>query len=105
VTTADGILYPVACESVLNVHDDVYRTAVVGIGEPGRQRPVVCVELRSGTGPGRWQSIAGELLAIAARHPSTVPLTEFVRHPGLPVDIRHNAKIDRPALARWVARG
>jgi acyl-CoA synthetase (AMP-forming)/AMP-acid ligase II len=105
VTTADGILYPVACESVLNVHDDVYRTAVVGIGEPGRQRPVVCVELRSGAGPGRWQSIAGELRAIAARHPSTVPLTEFVRHPGLPVDIRHNAKIDRPALARWVARG
>ena len=31
-------------------------------------------------------------------------IARFLRHREFPVDIRHNAKIGREALARWVAR-
>jgi acyl-CoA synthetase (AMP-forming)/AMP-acid ligase II len=104
VTTAHGPLYPVRCESVLNVHDEVYRTAVVGVGRAGAQRPVVCVELHPGIAGREWRRIAGEMGALAARHSATRELTRFIRHPAFPVDVRHNAKISRVALAEWAAR-
>jgi len=31
-------------------------------------------------------------------------IDRFLRHPGFPVDIRHNAKIGRETLAAWAAR-
>jgi len=31
----------------------------------------------------------------------TAKVETFLFHPGFPVDIRHNAKIGRPQLARW----
>ncbi len=102
VTTAAGTLYPVPCEAVFNGHPAVRRSALVGIGPPGRQRPVACVELE----PGQRASAAltAELLHLAGTAPASRPVNAVLYHPGFPVDIRHNAKIDRPALARWAAR-
>ena len=34
----------------------------------------------------------------------TAAIATFLPHPGFPVDIRHNAKIDRDTLARWASR-
>jgi len=76
VRTPEGDLYPDQQEAVLGV-----RSALVGIGPPGRARPIFVVEGDPGPGAG-----------------------EFLRHPGpLPVDTRHNAKIQREKLARWAA--
>ena len=36
-------------------------------------------------------------------HASTQCVRHLLVHPGLPVDYRHNAKIQREALARWAA--
>jgi hypothetical protein len=33
--------------------------------------------------------------------PETSSIRRVLYHDGLPVDIRHNSKIDRAALARW----
>ncbi|MEE7566865.1 hypothetical protein HH297_10730, partial [Xanthomonas sp. Kuri4-3] len=44
-----------------------------------------------------------ELRAIAAAHAHTAGITQFLAHPGFPVDIRHNAKIGREKLALWAA--
>jgi hypothetical protein len=33
-----------------------------------------------------------------------VDLEAIVFHPSLPVDVRHNAKINREALAAWAAK-
>jgi uncharacterized protein YhhL (DUF1145 family) len=41
---------------------------------------------------------------MAERSPATRGLTTFLFHPRFPVDIRHNAKIGREALAAWAAR-
>ncbi|GAA4857820.1 fatty acid CoA ligase family protein [Actinomycetospora straminea] len=102
VHTADGPLYSVPCEEVLNRHPAVRRSALVGIGTPGAQRPVLVVELAT---PGRLDdALRAELLGLAADDPRTATVHTLLEHPGLPVDPRHNSKIDRPALAAWATR-
>lgn len=101
VVTRDGTLFTVACEGVFNAHPQVYRSALVGVGEPGAQRPVVCVELERGAGD--RERIRGELLELGAAHAHTAGLREIHFHPGFPVDIRHNSKIFREKLRPWAA--
>lgn len=103
VRTATGALYTEQVEPVFNVHPDVRRTALVGIGAPGAQMPVLCVELVAGVARREWPRIARELRTIALRSGSAAGIEYFVRHPGFPVDIRHNAKIGREKLAAWAA--
>lgn len=103
VETAHGPLYTEQVEPVFNTHPDVRRTALVGVGTQGAQRPVLCVELAPGTDAGQWTRIEAGLRALGARHPHTAAVATFLRHPKFPVDIRHNAKIGREKLAAWAA--
>ena len=93
-------LYTTQVEAIFNTHPDVFRTALVGIGERPTQKPVVCVELEKAT-QASWKDIEQKLGAIAKEHDLTSELNVFLRHPSFPVDIRHNAKIGRPQLAQW----
>ncbi len=105
VETARGPLYTEQVEPVFNTHPDVRRTALVGIGARGAQRPVLCIEVNAGVDAAQRPRIARELRAIGARFPHTARVDTFLFHPGFPVDIRHNAKIGRESLAAWaVAR-
>ncbi len=104
VETAGGPLYTEQVEPVFNVHPDVRRTALVGVGEPGAQRPVLCVEAGHGIPGNAHARIERDLRAIAARFAHTAGIDTILFHPGFPVDIRHNAKIGREILARWAAR-
>ena len=99
VTTASGTLFTIPCESVFNVHKDVRRTALVGVGQKGEQTPVLCVELEKGMA--ERPSLREELLALGAARDSTKDIKTILFHPGFPVDIRHNAKISREKLATW----
>ncbi|MBB5911855.1 acyl-CoA synthetase (AMP-forming)/AMP-acid ligase II [Nocardia transvalensis] len=100
VVTATGPLFTVQVEQVFTVVPGVARTALVGIGERGAQRPVLCVELE----PGADQAaVALALKARGAEFDLTAPVSEFLFHPSFPVDIRHNAKIGREQLAEWAA--
>jgi acyl-CoA synthetase (AMP-forming)/AMP-acid ligase II len=101
VVTAEETLFTIPCEAVFNTHRDVFRTALVGIGEPGQQRPVLCVELEKGTDTSNLGKVHQELLAIATDHEVTRNIKVFLFHPEFPVDIRHNAKIFREKLALW----
>ena len=98
--TADGPMYTSQVEAVFNSHPAVYRSALVGVGEFGQQRPVVCVELLPRQQI-KQQRLFSELREIAARQPLTAAIDTFLIHGGFPVDIRHNAKIGREALRRW----
>jgi hypothetical protein len=88
---------------VFNVHPLVRRTALVGVGEKGRQRPVLCVELRPGVDKREQPRILAELEKIGQGFAHTGRIETFLLHPGFPVDIRHNAKIGREQLAIWAA--
>jgi acyl-CoA synthetase (AMP-forming)/AMP-acid ligase II len=103
VRTPEGELYTEQVEPVFNVHADVLRTALVGVGAPGSQVAVLCVELRDAVPSAHWPRIERELRELGRGHVHTARIDRFLRHPGFPVDIRHNAKIGREALARWAA--
>ncbi len=95
VETERGTLFSVQCEAIFNTHQEVYRSALVGVNG----KPVICLELE----PGAKESPAlnVELLALATQHEHTQHIRKLLYHPGFPVDIRHNAKIDRAQLAQW----
>ena len=92
-------------EPVFNAHPDIARSALVGVGPQGAQRPVLVVELGRGVDKRHWPRIAGELRHLGEGYVHTAKVDGFLRYPGpLPVDIRHNAKIGRETLAAWAAR-
>ena len=101
--TAAGPLYTEQVEPVFNVHPQVRRTALVGLGEAGAQTPVLCFELQPGISARGGAEVVDGLRTIAARHPHTRGIERFLCHPAFPVDIRHNAKIGREKLALWAA--
>jgi len=106
VLTAEGPMFTVPCEAIFNQHEAVRRSALVGVGPPGRQRPVIIVEPAPGRMPGdrlQRETLKRELLALGAAHPLTARITTVLVHPSFPVDIRHNAKIFREKLAVWAA--
>ncbi|MCI5212672.1 MAG: peptide synthase, partial [Candidatus Electrothrix sp. ATG2] len=45
VLTAYGPMYTVCCEAIFNEHPEIFRSALVGLGEPGKQQPILTVEL------------------------------------------------------------
>lgn len=106
VVTADGPLYTEQVEPVFNAHPDVRRTALIGLGEPGKQRPAIVVEPRSKdfvATPSLRRKLVRELRALGAAHPHTDRIRLAFLHPAFPVDVRHNAKIHRLTLAKWAA--
>lgn len=108
VTTRDETLFPVPCETIFNHHPDVNRTALVGIGPQGRQRPVLVVEPRAGRFPEsilEKQRFTLELLALGVEYPHTRAIQDVLFYPDIfPTDVRHNAKIQREKLAVWAAK-
>lgn len=99
VETAQGPLYTEQVEPVFNALDGIARTALVGVGAPGRQQPVLCYELQPGTVDS--PALVERLRREAAAHAHTARIEHFLPHPAFPVDIRHNAKIGREKLAVW----
>ncbi len=106
VVTADGPMYTVRCEAIFNQHPDVFRSALVGVGPPGNQRPVIILEPHRGHMP-RTKAARDQFLAQAQQLAQSSPLTtsihDILLHPSFPVDIRHNAKIFREKLSLWAS--
>jgi acyl-CoA synthetase (AMP-forming)/AMP-acid ligase II len=105
VETPEGTHFTIPCEAVFNRVPGVFRTALVGVKRNGVTVPVVCVELEDAPGPAErpWNEIERDLRAAASRHEHTPRIEVFLEYPrSFPVDVRHNAKIFREKLARWV---
>ena len=101
VETEGGPLFTVPCEAVFNVHPKVFRTALVGFGEEGKRRPVICVEVERLHRACDEEALRQELLEIAKQHDHTKFIDTFLFHQSFPVDVRHNAKINREELTTW----
>lgn len=104
VITRLETLFTIPVEGVFNSHPQVSRTALVGVGEPGNQLPVLCVELNEGVAAEDNARIRRELIALGSRFHHTKGILKIIFHPSFPVDIRHNAKIYREKLAVWAAK-
>ncbi|MCO6457105.1 MAG: AMP-binding protein [Pirellulaceae bacterium] len=106
VQASHGTMFTIPCEAILNGHGSVYRSALVGVGPPGSQRPVAVVETwpeRTPATQGERERLLAELRELARSQPLTETVADVLWHPALPVDIRHNAKIFREKLAVWAA--
>jgi acyl-CoA synthetase (AMP-forming)/AMP-acid ligase II len=101
VVTPRGTLFTIPVEGIFNTHPAVFRTALVGVGRPGKVQPVLCVELEKKCGKAGQEQFRRELLEIGTAFPQTQDIREILFHPAFPVDIRHNAKIFREKLALW----
>ncbi|MFY9923797.1 MAG: fatty acid CoA ligase family protein [Opitutaceae bacterium] len=95
----DGTMYTEPCEQVFRVHPRARRCALIGLG----REPALVVETRV-RGSGEAAELAAALRALAQAQPHTSAIKVFFFRERFPVDVRHNAKIHRLALARWAAR-
>ncbi|MCB9682681.1 MAG: AMP-binding protein [Alphaproteobacteria bacterium] len=102
VESRDGRIPAVCVEGIFNVHPDVFRTALVGVGPAGAEVPVLCVELEAGRGWSPGQEKA--LLALADDTPYAGVVRRVLVHPRFPTDTRHNSKIRREDLKVWAER-
>ncbi len=104
VHTVDGVVTPVPVERAVERSLSpagtvtVGRVAAVGVGPQGCQQLIVVIE--SGSKPG----LAPSGLASSVRAAVDVPIAAVLNIDTMPVDIRHNAKIDRAEVAVWAQR-
>lgn len=103
VTTPEGPVAPGGPEARIDTLAAVSRSAVVGVGPRGTQAVVAVVEAvgPAGARPPRPGLAPSELTAQVRQAAAPVPVAAVLVTGRVPVDIRHNSKIDRTRLARW----
>ena len=96
VELSDGeVLFPVPCEAIFNRHPKVFRSALVGVNG----QAVIILELESGQSMDA--SMVSDLYELSQQTDRTSGIAQYLCHDSFPVDVRHNAKINRPLLAKW----
>lgn len=107
VVTSRGTLFSIPTESIFNLHPAVRRSALAGFPDPENAAfriPVIFIEPANpaATGAERTESLR-ELKKIASES-FLMPIQYVVLlHGELPVDVRHNAKINREKLSEQAA--
>ena len=99
--TKAGPMFTVPCESIINSHPAIYRSALVGSGKKGQHVPVLFAEPWPEKRPANdaeKKSLLNELKELAKKHWQTDKIEHFDIHEKLPVDIRHNSKIFRERM-------
>ncbi|MGK5110769.1 alpha/beta fold hydrolase [Geodermatophilus sp. CPCC 205506] len=111
ISTAAGSVTPVGIEQRVEALPGISAAAAVAVGPAGAQ-VVVLVVVPSGTpgspvrsrGRGTRLRLAGTDTADAVRAVAGVDVAAVLLAPRLPVDVRHQSKVDRGELARRAAR-
>jgi acyl-coenzyme A synthetase/AMP-(fatty) acid ligase len=100
-------MFTIACEAIFNRHPAVFRSALVGIGAAGNQMPAIVVE----PFPDRWphgrdqrEKLEAELRELGQSAEHTANIRHILLHKSLPVDVRHNVKINREQLSIWATK-
>ena len=107
VITPTHTLFTIPVEGIVNCHEKIYRSALVGIGPVGQQKPVIIVE----PWPEHWPAntsckldLIGEVQEICDENEKTNLIRDVLVMKKLPVDIRHNSKIFREQLREFAAQ-
>jgi acyl-CoA synthetase (AMP-forming)/AMP-acid ligase II len=100
----DGPLYTECIEPACNAVDGVRRTALVDAGSGQQALPALCVETDGPRRGAERSRIVADLRRTLAALENGAQVRAIVFHPGFPVDVRHNSKIERGALGQWAWR-
>ncbi|MDR3135019.1 MAG: AMP-binding protein [Deltaproteobacteria bacterium] len=104
VVSGKSVFFTISCESIFNNHPKVRRSALVGVGPSGQAKPAMIIEPIKKRLPAKeWLALTEELKALGRINPRTMAIANFLCYYNFPVDIRHNAKINREKLAIWAA--
>lgn len=99
IHTSQGVVTPVPLEIAAEALPMVLRAAAVSVGARGVQQVVIVAETNDRVdGPADVELTAGVRAAVWPQAVAAVWLTKE-----LPVDIRHNSKIDRTALGAYMS--
>lgn len=107
VTTKEELKSSIQCESIYNNHKDIHRTALIGIGDEGKQRPALVIERKDKKTNFRNidDSFKRELIELSKSYEHTKDIETFYLADQFPVDVRHNIKIDRLKLRDQAING
>ncbi|MFH2091212.1 MAG: fatty acid CoA ligase family protein [Pseudomonadota bacterium] len=98
VTTHKETLFSIPVEAIFNNHDQVFRSALAGVGEKNNQIPVIFIEANSKII--NQKAFIQELKSLGKSNPLTASIEHIFIEKSFPVDIRHNSKIFREKLAQ-----
>lgn len=122
VETPHGPMFSIPCEAISNESPKVFRSALVGVPLPKNFRepehvderakefrpvwrePVMVVEPTPEARPldkSTEEILKQETLTLLKKSPLTSSINKVLICDSLPVDARHNAKINRELLAQW----
>ncbi len=102
VTTSSGPITPVGIEQAIEELPDISAAAVVGVGPVGTQQLVAIIETTPATRRAKVANLdQHDQVRLAALLVVEEELCSVLIVPRLPVDRRHNSKIDRTRLAAW----
>jgi acyl-CoA synthetase (AMP-forming)/AMP-acid ligase II/pimeloyl-ACP methyl ester carboxylesterase len=102
ITTADGPVAPVRFELAVDAVTGIDSSAVVGVGPVGNQQLVAVVQPTDPPRRAREADAARvDLVRTAVRSATGRDVVAVLEVPALPVDRRHNSKIDRTRVAAW----
>ncbi len=102
VETEQGALFTIPIERIFDTHPGLSRTALVGTGPRGSQRPLLLVEQNGLAVDLGFDALCSQLRELGRRYEPSRSIDEFMLYPGsFPVDVRHNAKINREELTLW----
>ncbi len=93
-------LYTDCCEAIFNGHPKVFRSALI---DAGLGRPAIVIEPEKNAWPKSAKArkiFSEELRELALSNMNTEGIDLFFFSKTFPVDVRHNAKIDRLVLAK-----
>ena len=102
IRTATGPVAPTPIERAVDMLDGIRRSAAVGVGPAGAQVVVVIAEMSDAGRRPRQSSLDRiDRIRAAVAEATGLDVAACLEVPSLPVDRRHNSKIDRTHLADW----
>jgi acyl-coenzyme A synthetase/AMP-(fatty) acid ligase len=99
IHTSRGPIAPVPLEIAIEALPNVVRVAAVGVGPVDVQQIVIVIETNNSDGPADADLTHAVRTALSPLLIASVWVTKK-----LPVDIRHNSKIDRTAVSKQMAQ-
>ena len=102
IRTATGPVAPTPIERAVDMLDGIRRSAAVGVGPAGAQVVVVIAETSDAGRRPRQSSLDRiDRIRTAVAEATGLDVAACLEVSSLPVDRRHNSKIDRTHLADW----
>ena len=95
ITTAHGIVHPHLVEEAILGHGSVFLSGVVGLGEPGSEEVVACIQLKPGVAPS--EELAAQIVRQTAGLPEHERPVRVIFVADMPT-VLGGAKVQRQAL-------